>query len=416
MKNSEKTDEINNDAASTRIDFKTEKKIRNKKKRKILFLIVALLCVAFFLVWFLLFDGKDELMSKFEFFKESQVAPKTIDVSYVPEGDCRVTAVNDTVIICDDKGVTGVTSQGLWKWNVPIMFDDPCFTFNTSYVLITDTEGTMLYAFNEDGMMWQEAFSEGIIGVTPTKDSKFMVLHNSYLYKSAVTAFNYSSEVKGLFERKYGEYYMISGAVSKSGEQVAVSGLYSDSGVVTGVVTFLQASDGEVYSTEMFEDEFYPLTWYLEDAFFAANTDSLVKIIKKTETSDEGDSVTKIWSREGSSTSLLCAASLNDKYLIAAFSESNAETEEQTPCYINIYKNNGSVKKTIKVDGLIRGIKASGKTIVVYLENEVRLYNILGQYIGSFNAVSDIQNVEFLKERLIVISGISGISIADFRK
>ncbi len=391
--------------------------VLREKKRRIIrrnrtIAVILLLAVIFIVL--VLTDAFDKLMTVTGLKADKYVEARGVIIDYKPKGKFICTSINNTIIVIDENGITGLNYEGKWKWNIFYELLNPQVITYNSMVLITDTGGTSIFSFNESGLLWQMQFDQGVIASYYSDSTKHLsVIHKEDKYKTCITVYDTKDDNKPLFTRKFGAYYMMNADISSDASQLCVSGVYSEAGVSTAVISFLRMRDGEVYSTEIFDDKIYPYIKYIDkNILFAANSDEMIKIVRDTTASDAYDSEKVIWERNAQSTALLCIEQYKDKYILAAFSEGNNElVSNTTVSTIRIYKSNGKIEKEFLTDGKIKGIEEGKDTFSIYTDNSVSMYNLSGKCISRYNAVSDIKSISYIGKRTILVSGAQKLAI-----
>lgn len=387
-----------------------------RKKRKNLILTAVIAAIAVLLVLLYFTGVYDALLVKLGLFREGEVAPTGTFYEYTPKGTANICILNGTLLICDESGVSAFDKNDVWQWNKEITLVAPRFIQAGDKVLVVDIGGTGVHGFDSKGFLWSYNFDGTIIGASPeTVDNRAVILHETDSYKSALTLLDFSGDIKAVATRKFGEYHMISAALSPDGQQIAASGIYSEAGKTASVITFLKTSNCEVFGTETQENEFLPVINYLGDnILFAAGGDSVRRIVKASDTSTSGDTNESVWDRAGGSTEIVCTTVLEDEYYVAVFGNAGAEAGLEASCNVVLYDASGEEYRSFQSEGGVKGIRAMGKTFAVYTENEVIVYNIYGQRIGRYDAVSEIVDVDFLSERVLAVCGLSKIARVDF--
>lgn len=386
------------------------------KKRKNIIIAAVIFALAAILV-LLYFTGVYEaLLIKLGLFKEEEVAPNGTFYEYTPKGTANTCVLNGVLLVCDESGIAAFDKNNVWQWDKEMNLVAPRFTEAGDKVLVVDIGGTGIHAFDSKGFLWSYNFDGTIIGAAAkTAKNRTVILHEAESYKSALTLLDFSGDVKALATRKFGEYHMISASLSEDGQQIAASGVYSEAGKTASVITFLKSSTCEVFGTETQENEFLPVTAYLKNnILFAAGGDSIRRLVKTSDTSTSGDTNESVWDRVGGNTEVVCTGVSGGEYFIAVFGNAGAESGLEASCTVTLYDTSGKENRSFQSEGGVKGVRAMGKTVVVYTENEVIVYNIYGQLIGRYDAVSEIVDVDFISERILVVCGLSKIARVDF--
>src|SRR5690554_3523534 len=110
--------------ASKRIDINYERERRKRLKRTYTVAIVTLIAIAIVLVVYAT-GGYEKLLSILGLKGDVFVEAKGNIIEYSPKGESVVAAVNGTIIVCDENGVTGLDETGKWKWNSFFEFNNP---------------------------------------------------------------------------------------------------------------------------------------------------------------------------------------------------------------------------------------------------------------------------------------------------
>ena len=154
------------------------------------------------------------------------VTPTITEVACELKGEPVIAGVGGTIIIYDEQGVTGYGSDGKWKWNEACTLENPVVSYCGGSVVYTDSGGTAAYAFGPEGILWRYGSEKKLMAVFGGDSGQICMIHEENEYLSAATIFEYdekASELKELFTRKFGSHYMLAGAVSADGRQLALS-------------------------------------------------------------------------------------------------------------------------------------------------------------------------------------------------
>lgn len=391
------------------------RKGKNKRKRNIRIAIcaAAVLCVGCIIFYAL--DGYPKVLKLLGIQQDVRVEPKATVIQYTPKGACLLEAVGDSVIIYDENGVTALNSAGEWKWNESCTFSAPAAVRCGEVLLLYDADGTNLYAFSGSGLLWKQVFTEGMIGVAAgSYQNQYAVLHNVPDYLSAATLLNMKKsaaagniEADKVFVRKFGSHYMTSAAISPDGTQLAVSGFSAEGSSITGITAFLRMSDGELFTTEQYDGQIYPVAEYLgNETLFLCSSDSLRMIRRASTASTKQDVQEELWNRNGGSKAILGAAALNGRYLAVAYGDGNPDSGSlSTVSEVKYYTESGKVKLSFEIEGRISGIRSYRDTVAFYTERTVYLYNDQGQLIGTYTAPVQVERIAYISDRELLVYG-----------
>jgi hypothetical protein len=390
-----------------------KRRAEQKKRRKRFLMLAAALLAAVFLIVFFVKGGYEKILDFFGIERNISVTPVITEVECKLKGEPVVAGIGATTIIYDEQGVTGYASDGKWKWNEPCTLENPVVSYCDDSVIFTDVGGTVVYAFNADGIAWRYGSDKKVKAVFGGAPGYVCIIHEETEYLSAVTVFAHqkkSSELKELFTRKFGSHYMLTGAVSPDGKQMAVSGVYSKGGDVTGIVSFLRMSDGEIFSNEMGEDA-YIKTFYAGDGkMFAVNSDSVRVIYHSLTASSKGDINQEIWNRDNGQELITNAVLLNGKYFVASFG--SVDSEKTT---VKGYDTSGKESLNFEVFGNIIGMHSAGDALLLYTNKYIYLYNEKGLLIGTQEAGFEIKGAICTDSRHVAVYGEGTVLSVSFK-
>lgn len=191
---------------------------------------------------------------------------------------------------------------------------------------------------------------------------------------------------------------------------MAVSGVYSKGGDVTGIVSFLRMSDGEIFSNEMGEDA-YIKTFYAGDGkMFAVNSDSVRVIYHSLTASSKGDINQEIWNRDNGQELITNAVLLNGKYFVASFG--SVDSEKTT---VKGYDTSGKESLNFEVFGNIIGMHSAGDALLLYTNKYIYLYNEKGLLIGTQEAGFEIKGAICTDSRHVAVYGEGTVLSVSFK-
>jgi len=111
---------------------------------------------------------------------------------------------------------------------------------------------------------------------------------------------------------------------------------------------------------------------------------------------------------------LVAAGNTDGKNFVTVSTVAGAEAGLEASSEVRLYASDGALKESFTCEGGIEAVKHYGKMIALYGENEVFVYNIYGQQIGKFDGISQISDIEFISEKILVVCGTSKIAKVDF--
>lgn len=388
---------------------------RNNKQlqRRRLIILCAVIVAVILLIVFFAAGGYEKLLDMLGIKRDISVTPTLTRVECEIRGEPVVSGTGDTVILYDEQGVTGYSSDGKWIWNEPCSLASPVVSYCGDKVVYTDAGGTAAYAFGTNGLVWRKNIDNPIRSVFGN-DKYICMIHDENDYLSALTVFEYDSKTASLtelFTKKFGSHYMVTGAVSPDGKQMAVSGVYSDGGSAAGIISFIRMSDGEIFSSESTEDGVYVKLFYTESGkLFAANSDSVRLIYHSLTASSRDDMNSEIWSRDNGQEMLTAAVPAGeDKFMTASGIEGSGKNR------IRGYGDNGKERVNFEITGNIISMHSMGDAVLMYTDKYVYLYNENGLLIGQQEAGFAISSAVCVGNRLTAVYGEGNLILVSFK-
>ena len=391
---------------------------KNKKKRRFGFIAVAIAAVIFLAVIISMITGG------YEFFLDcvgakmyTEVRPVGVELNCAVGAASLCTSTKNTIIIYDENGVTGYSKDGLWKWNTQCAFDNPSLQSYGEFVILTDVDGHLIWAFDSDGVAWKYNFEQIVRGVFVSKDlKKIFVIHDTDDFTSAVSEVPISSLAAGepaiKYTRKFVSYHSI--CVASSTSQIAITGMYTDVNSVRGTVCFLKAEDGSEYSTQLLDDDIYIKALFIgKSSLFMAHSDKLVMMRKEITASSDGDTAITVWDRQGKTTELVDIVSMGNKYCIAAYRKANNDTEDNIS-NVMYYDSNGHEAYKFGITGNINGITANRDTVSIFTDRFVYMFDNKARLIGKYESNFDVKNISYMGGRVLLVQGDSMIACVSY--
>ena len=407
------------DSSRKIIDSQEARNVKNnKKKRRVGFITVAIAAVIFLAVVISMITGG------YEFFLDCVGAKRYVEVRPVGrELDCVVsvssicTSTRDTIIIYDENGVTGYSEDGIWKWNIQCAFDNPILQSYGDFVILTNVDGHLIWAFDSAGIAWKYNFDKVVRGVFVSKDlKKLFIIHDSDDFTSAVSEVSLALLAKGeptvKYTRKFVSYHSI--CVAASSSQIAITGMYTDVNSVRGTVCFLKAEDGSEYATQLFDDNIYVKALFTgKSSLFMANSDKLVMMRKEITASSDSDKTVTVWERQGKATELVDIVSMGNKYCIAAYRKANNDTEDNIST-VMYYDSNGQEIYKFGITGNINGIIANGQTVSLFTERFVYMFDNKARIIGKYESNLDVKSISYIGDKVLLVQGDSMLACVSY--
>lgn len=404
------------DKSNTKVIKQTEIDARRKEKKtrrnRFYIYLAAALSVTLIIVFFIS-GGYEKVLDLLGIERDVSVEPKVTKLDTDVREKALIFGINNTLIIYDEHGVTGYAKDGKWKWNFQCDLTEPAVSSCNSFVILYDIGGKAVYAFNADGLVWRFGSEQKIKSVFAGGENCICVMHEEPEYLCAVSVYNYDAKTMGLkeqFKRKFGSHYMLAGAVSQDGKQIAVSGVLSSGSKPKGIVSFLRVSDGEIFSGEDTDGDVYIKSVYSKNgSVFMANSDSLRLLKSSMSVSSDNDVNNKLWDRKNQQEKITGAVLLNGNTCAIAVG-----SEDYSKSTVKSFGENGKQGFNLEITGIIKGIDSYGDGLLVYTEKNIYFYNGNGALIGTQEAGFAIENAVCIGKRNAAVHGEGQVLLVSF--
>jgi len=382
---------------------------KNKRLIGIIILIATVILVA------VLFFVTGMYKPVFEFFGidvQREYTAEGISVAFTPHGEYKISNADDTIMIFDETGVTGYDDGGVWKWHNDAKFIDPELKSYDDFVLASDYEGKIVSAFNSKGLLWSKTFDYNVRSAVAHDETGFVtVVTDSEEYNSEVYIIDYKNNSKAVFSGKFVDEYIVNASISPDCSQFALSGFYPEGDKTVGMIMFLRMSDGEIFSTEIF-DGIYPYIEYADnDTLIAANSESLLAITKTASVETKKDKIKTVWSRENNSNVLLGIDTIVNEGFCASFGSSDEASGNSTVKYFDM---NGELSEKNEYSERIHSVKAGRESFVLYSDTSLYFMSKSFKEKSRYGAMSDIESVEFINDERVFVCMQSRLMIVAF--
>ena len=342
---------------------------------------------------------------------------EVIPVEYTPKGKYSVDAAGGCVIFFDDGGVTGIDAEGKWKWNSTCAAADPVLRGDGEVLLVVDHGGLSAWAFGSKGLLWRYISPDPLIGAFVSNGGKRLVtICEQDNFESSVTLLEAEGDkLTEKFTRRFGSYRMFTAACSGDDTQLAASGMYSESGGISGVTVFLRVSDGEAYASKITDGNIYMQLNYLSDgSLIAASSESLLLTRRLPAVSGRDDAEIELWSRMGARQMIIDTASVGGKSVAVAFADDNASESGANSSEIAFYGSDGVRSASLKLSGAVSDLCSYGGTVCACAGRNIYLINASGVLIGTCEFENEVRSIAYLEDRTVACDTGNGVFIVKF--
>ena len=202
-----------------------------KRKRKVLWLILATVAVLGIVTLVLLWD-----QSSFDGLRRSIIyATAKKDESgcaelyqYAGDPSSRFATLDGTLVNLSANQLEMISEKGKTFVNESIRFHTPTLVFNEKCAAAYDTGGTVLYVLGNKGILWTLENEEEIRSVTINENNYVTVVSNKSGYKASVCV--YDDKGEPFYEFNSADRFVMTAALSKDNRTLAAITMGQDSG------------------------------------------------------------------------------------------------------------------------------------------------------------------------------------------
>lgn len=387
-------------------------KISGEKHKRFIGIIILLVVLLVAVVVFFVTDAYKPVFEFLGFDVSREYVSEGVTVSFAPHGEYAISAADDTIVVFDENGVTGYDNGGVWKWHSDAKFVSPILKSYDDFVLISDSESRCVSAFNSKGIIWTKTFDNKIRNAVVHDGTDFIsIITESEEYNSEIYIVDYKQNSKVIFSGKFVDEYIVSASIAPDRSQFILSGFFSEGENNRGVIMFLRMSDGEVFATEIF-DEVYPYAEYVDrDTVVAANSDSLLSITKTASVDVKSDKKVSLWSRNGTSETLLGIDTLINEGFCASFGvKDDTKGKSEVRCYDASCK----LVTTKTYTERINNIKAGYQNFLFGSDTSVFWVGKTFEDKCSYTSMSDVEQLDFVNAERVLVQMKSRIMLVCF--
>ena len=379
-----------------------------QKKRIIIVVIAGLLIIALAFVMINFKDLKNKGVAGFfaDIFNPSAEKVLTaVTVDSESQEALAYEAHKNTIVYAGTQGVVGMNLSGEWLWDeTSVSFLKPYIKSAGEYILVADLEGKYVLLFKNNVLVWKVEFPAGVISADINEKGYVAVAYNLENYDGAVAVIkpeaNDDGNGKILFTNKINGEYVLSAVLSPNSEQVAVSGMSIEGETITGKISFINVSTGEIFSSINTEGNVFPAGTYTGKIdFMAVNANSLRLICRSHTASSDGDRDTDLWEKYSSYGDIYSFCVMNGQYIIvAAGNDVQGVYSSNTESRIVILDLAGNEVKTLKSSGTIKRVDSKGGIFAVSTDYHTDIYNSEFEKIYEYDTISEISKIIIIDE------------------
>lgn len=272
-------------------------------------------------------------------------------------------------------------------------FANPSMDVAESRVLIYDRGGKKYKIFNYSTVLFEGAESNKIISADLSRSGKTAFLTASDAYGSELKVYNKNN--KELFTW-HSNNILSAVTFNKSASSVAVSEIYSESGVLSSKINIVSVNKGD--------------TKFTLD-FYGEAISSIIEFSGKIVAASEGKVFIINW-KNGEYTTIETGGIIsflyenNHNQLVLVYSREDKQTFNN----INTYTNKFELKSGFVVNAVLSDIITDKNNIYAVYDNKMNIYNHDGDLLDIITHEANIQRIAFVGNKILAC-GTSKISV-----
>ncbi len=290
-------------------------------------------------------------------------------------GDASVTN-SDLVLLYDDSvKVLDTTAKELSS--IAHKYDHPVMQSNSGRVLLFDEGGNKFKVQSKTRTLYEKEMKYMILTGSLGKDGSVAIATRAEDAQSMLTVYN--SKEKEIFVWKCAKENIISCDVSDNGKLIAVSVLGVENGSVYSKVYIFDKKKDTPKSSFTYQDSAVSSIRFLSNETLFVLGNNMCSVINDGK--EEKINV-----------------SVNTPYMIHISDNNTAvlvlsKYSSTTQKLVNVYDKSGRELFSNEIDGLVKSVSTDGKYVGVLTDNNVQIYNMKGERVGSANVNTDAEKV-----------------------
>ena len=290
-------------------------------------------------------------------------------------GDATVTN-SDLVLLYDDSvKVLDTTAKELSS--ISHKYDHPVMQSNSGRVLLYDEGGNKFKVQSKTRTLYEKETKYMILTGALGKDGSVAVATRAEDAQSMLTVYN--SKEKEIFVWKCAKENIISCDVSDNGKLIAVSVLGVENGSVYSKVYIFDKKNDSPKASFTYQDSAVSSIRFLSNETLFVLGNNICSVIKDGKEEQVNVSV---------NTPYMIHISDNNTAVLV-LSKYSSTTQK----LVNVYDKSGRELFSNEIDGLVKSVSTDGKYVGVLTDNNVQIYNMKGERVGSASVNTDAEKV-----------------------
>lgn len=374
-------------AQRTQRESRGRAKRRDNKNKKIIWIVLVILFIAFVLLNYeggILMKLSDAFQTGISSIGGGDGFPYDINASRIKgmrnyQGNLLMATDNDVLVLSGSAKEVKSTHHG---------FSTPISVVRGGRVLTYDQGGTKVIVENSSKKIFEKTYDSPVISAAIGEDGSFAVATGSKEASSEVTV--YSRNIKEVFKWRSSSGYIMNCALNKNGKLLAVSTVNAKDGLLESTVSVFHLKEEKPLATISYGSSVIAGLDYISGNSLLVTGDDLLSVVtdNKNRTDLLKQDEQKIIAKDRAPDNGL--AVVHGKF-------DNSQTSVLT--YVS---NNGKVKFTSNIDGVITALSAGNSYVALLEGNTVQVYNKKGECVNSIPLKADALRLQVIGSKIYV--------------
>ncbi len=276
-------------------------------------------------------------------------------------------------------------------------FSNPSMDISDSRVLIFDRGGKKYKVFNYSSVLYESTIENNIISADIAKNGKLAFVTSSNSHASQLKVLDKNNKEIFVWNS---DKVLSAVTFKKDSSFVAISGLYTESGILSSSLTVIDASKGiPVFSIDFYGEVISSIIEY-SNKIIAASDSNIYVVDWKTEEyfSIKTDGIISFLFKD------------NSNQLVLIYSRRDMQTLNN----IIIYNKKFECLTELTVNAVLTDVITDDKNVYTVYDNKMCVYSFNGELIETVTNEANIQRVTFVSNKILACGTSKIIVIKEF--
>lgn len=291
-------------------------------------------------------------------------------------------------VMLTENGITYVKKSGNVSSSQQLTYSSPSFEINDDRVVVYDRGNNSYLLIRNENVYSQQKTDERIIDFALSEKDNYAIAVRDKNAKSVL----YGMDEKGkvIFQWNCPHGYITDVIITSSGGKVAVTVLNAENAVLGSTVYILDFEYDSAYAQFDYKNETVLGTKFLTNKKIQVITDKNVYLI-----SGKNQKVVYEYG-----TADICYSDLNAKYSAVV----TKDYSHDDYYLLSLFSKTGKLKYSVPVNGKVRGLSVSDKSVSVLFADKTETYSKWGKLVGSAEEINHFDDIVLNGNYIYVLS------------